>query len=76
MSIFVLILGVIIASIKTGHIEELEVDIISKINVFGIFLFFSIFLDFLRKLIKYYFDLESIKISPWDLISNDYAMIT
>lgn len=33
-------------------------------------------MDLVRKAIKWYFQLGDIKITPWDLVSNDYAMVT
>ena len=37
---------------------------------------FTIGLSLLRGLIKWYFEIEEVNLSPWDFISNDYAMIT
>lgn len=42
----------------------------------GIFLFFSLLLDLVRRIIKWYFGIDDISLTPWDLLSNDYAMIT
>ena len=72
----VLILSIIFGSIKTGYIETLESEIIDKVLVIGVFILLSLVLDLIWRLIKFYFGLGDIKLSPWDLISNDYAMIT
>ncbi len=71
-----LILAVIFGSHHTGHLYVLEYEDFEKVKSLGIFLLVTLMFDITRKIIKWYFGIGDIKLSPWDLLSNDYAMIT
>lgn len=72
----VLILSAISVGDFFQFFDQIDSEVEAKLRNFGIFLFFTIFFDLLRRLIKWYFEIDSVKLSPWDIISNDYALIT
>lgn len=76
MVVGVLVLASVFGVLRIEWLNLLEEEIKENIEIFGITLFFTILLDLIRKLIKFYFEIDDIKLSPWDIISNDYAMIT